>query len=336
MKLSKRLLLMVVATVVVFMCAGAAVYAEKQQVNLPNINEIKSIDLEDGWGITTDRDALLILYYMDGVPNVLSNGKAMSPRDYYTVDAKGQNVYLRSYQLRKGKRYVLQKASSGDRVAGCYADCNATLKNGKYLVAGSAGDNVTSYFKVKTSGNGIISLNVTGDLHDNSKYKVKLFNSKKKPLSKGWETLSSSNKNSTVFGVKKGTFYVGVQPYGSSHDALFDIKATFQKKSVSPAGSSKKKAKKLKLGQTKKGILFIGEKKSCWYKVKMKKARKVRVVSSSKEGYGGSSMGFIRYEIKGPGVQRLSNGYVKLGKGTSYVKIYRTKNANGYFTFKLA
>lgn len=282
--------------------------------------------------------AVLIMYYTGGAPEVKRGDAALTVRDYASQTVSGTKVFIRTYQVSKGS--YTAKRSYGNGIMGFqYAPATgASLQNNKVYTAGSYNDGQTLFYRVQASANGTIRVGAKGELGEYSMYKVKLFNAAKKPLSRGWETLSSSNKYTTVFGVRKGTYFVGIIPYGSSHSSVYDVIAQFTKRPIDSAGASKKKAKKIKRGQAKRGMVFIGENKVYWYKLKLKKKKNVRVSFNGMAGPGGDKFGELEYVMyyKPGKMKKLGNNYYQLKKGKYYFKICKKYgNANGYYTFKV-
>lgn len=370
----KKVLMLVMAACMVVLCAGTAVWADADEENLdgsfedgaliseetldtvarkmysaklslaaesvkfPNINTGKPVEIYDGWAINTDRNVLLVFMYNNNAPRVFDGDNLVPQRDIFSKVTDSGIVYFSTYQMRKGKRYVVHKVSESDKIYGCYADCKGTLKSGKMLCAGSVDNNVTSYFKVKVSGNSLIHLELRGELYDTSQYKVKLFNSKKKAITKSWDELDLKNDSwyRSFFGVKKGTYYLGIRPVSNSSDALFDIRATVSKKKLNAGGKTKKKAKKIKVGQKIKQIFYCGKKNHFWYKVKISKPGIYYIdVIHNKLGWGGSDRtGYVWYTPSGCG-KRTKNGAIKAKKGTLYIDYYNTKTNNGFQEFRV-
>lgn len=150
------------------------------------------------------------------------------------------------------------------------------------------------------------------------------------------------------------------------------IKVVFNKKAKSKA-NTKKKAKSLKANKTAEGVMIANNSKADWYKIKLTKAKKVKLIfnvkthsgdgklktdSKGMDVYNGIKFSF--YNSKGKlvtskygnasydYVSRLhkknysvdyfmtKNGKkVGLPKGTYYVKVERAnKNCSGYYTLK--
>lgn len=207
--------------------------------------------------IVMPTSGVLIMYYTGSTPDVKKGTTKLQPRDYASRTVDGVNVYVRTFQVGKDS-YIAERSYGNGIMAFQYAPAaGANLTNNKIYIGGSCNDAQILYYKTQASAKGTIKVGVKGEMSTTSMYKVKLFNASKKPLSSEWETLSNSNKNTTIFGVKKGTYYVGVIPYGSAHSSVYDIVTQFTKRAVDAAGTSKKKAKSIKLGQTKRGIMYI-------------------------------------------------------------------------------
>ena len=304
-----------------------------------DINRVKMKDIDESDASTVTvivpTQAVLILYYTGGAPEVKREGTVLPVRDYASLKEGNKKWFIRTYQVSKGS--YTAKHSYGSMKFHYAPATGASLANNKIYTAGSYNDGQTLFYRVQASANGTIRVGAKGELGEYSMYKVKLFNAAKKPLSRGWETLSSSNKYTTVFGVRKGTYFVGIIPYGSSHSSVYDVIAQFTKRPIDAAGASKKKAKKIKLGQTKRGMVFIGSNNTYWYKLKLKKKKKVHIYFNNTAGPGGDRYGkfeCVMYYKLGK-VKTLGKNYYQLKKGKYYFKICKTGNANGYYTFKV-
>lgn len=188
----------------------------------------------------------------------------------------------------------------------------------------------TGYIKVEGYGQGPVG--TKGNLY------TTLYNSKKKAVS-DQQRHDSSNNFSGYYGVKKGTYYIGIKYTGH-----YKLKYTFsavKDKNI----SSKKKAATINRGKTAKGLITAGEstKKTEWYKLKLTSKKKLKIWLNAK------AAGVFRLEVVPASSRVRVTGSIstyntsstvrstnqKLPAGTYYLKISRPRNvANGYYTLR--
>lgn len=325
--------------------AGEPEMTAQASTAIPNLNDAMPMEVPDRYRLQANTGHLvLVLYYNSGCePTLVYEETGKEPPSWmrYAYSISGSN-YIKLYKLVKGKSYLLNKRSAGDRIGVCYVKEQTTLKDKKPLISASTidvekGSAILTMFKVKVPASGTIRLNVDPCYYQQSSYAVELLDHNKKALYNGkMEILDSGVGNKTIFGVKKGTYYVRVAAKGKGHDPLFQVTSTFQKRSITKAGTSKKKAKTIKLGQKVKGILYYGKNTSCWYKVKIKKAGTYVRTGNRELGWGNADrQGGVYYKFIGCNPRFLDNNRVELNKGTLYIKVYGSGNVNGYFDFTL-
>lgn len=164
----------------------------------------------------------------------------------------------------------------------------ATLKEKgkpKDIEATSRGE----YHKLVVKESSFIGISAFGNSKETKKKKISVvcLNSKKKAIS---PTAYTNIKKTAYFALEPGTYYIKVRSTASS----YRISAAFQHVS-DKAGTSKKKAVSLRLGRENYGIIYNTDsiKKQHWYKIKLPKARKVKLTIKK----AGGRLGF---KVSGP------------------------------------
>jgi len=170
--------------------------------------------------------------------------------------------------------------------------------------------------------------------------RVELLNSKRKKINAVTTTVnvSSSTNTSGLYSVNKGTYYLRVR---NSNPFVFAY-ATARVNENS--GTRASNAKNLQRKKARVGIIGAGEKKNAadYYKITLKKARKVNFQVSSRSGSTG-----VAISISGSRI-RTATGWIvtnsvdhqkesmrivgrgnKLPAGTYYVKVSRARAAKG-------
>lgn len=219
---------------------------------------------------------------------------------------------------------------------------NKDLKNNVWTGSYAKTADTTIYHKIVVPQSGF--LRIDGFTRQNSDkkplYKVALYNSSKKAIS-STSTLNEASNYSNYYGIKKGTYYIGVTDYG-----LYNLKYTFTA-STDKNNSSKKKASSLKKSKTAKGLFVAGESgsKADWYKIKIPKKRKVKF---SVKAYAN---GALNVQLIAKTKNRIyynkshsfsstatSKSFSKtLPKGTYYIKVTKTgksKTISGFYSLQ--
>ncbi|MCR5736770.1 MAG: hypothetical protein K6G64_03875 [Eubacterium sp.] len=210
-----------------------------------------------------------------------------------------------------------------------------TVTSGKkYFLAAKSNSDV-QYFKYTAKATGFVTVSAPGKYGCYSEF----LNSKKSVISEK-EYLSSTNKWTTIYAVKKGqTYYVKVSALypGEIHLLSVNQKAVKEK-----SGKSKKKAKALKAKKAAKGTVQIGE-KGDWYKLKLKKKKALTIMLKVAEQndlkislYNSKGKRIDRAAVVGTGTNTFKVTYgstfQKANKGTYYLKVERnTKKSSGYY-----
>lgn len=143
--------------------------------------------------------------------------------------------------------------------------------------------------------------------------------------------------------VKKGTYTISVKPIGS----YAVIKAKFTKVKQGKYGTKKKKASTIKANKKRKGLIITDAKKTHWYKIKLNKRKKLKIIVNSRlSGGAGSGLQVSLYRKGGqiyifggntarsPGGKLTITSSSKYPKGTYWIKIQSYNKGNGYFTVK--
>lgn len=254
-----------------------------------------------------------------------------------TIQTPG-TYYLKVY---RGK-YAAAQAASFQVRAYCYSGEAKNLQNKVWSGTYPVDYNEVIFHKVVVKKTGTIQIEGYGEGSNGSKnsINVALYNNKKKAAGSS-VYLTSSNGYTAYYGVKKGTYYIGVKGYNS-----YKMRYTFT--SVKDKNiSSQKKAQTIKRGKAAKGLLVAGEsgKKTEWYKFKLTSNKKVSITLTPQ------ATGSIRLQIIPANKRGVVNGSIstyntqaakgatrgKLKKGTYYIKISRLgndKTTSGAYTVK--
>ena len=213
--------------------------------------------------------------------------------------------------------------------AGFISGIDRTVKNGSTIAVGQK-DAQTNYFKFKATQTGYLKVG-SSEGYD----KIALCNSKKKALSN-----YTYAGYVPTYGVKKGsTYYIKVAA-GSNYDGGYQLQVT-NKKITEKSGKKKSKAVTIKKKKTKKGTIIAGSSQADWYKFKLGGKKKVTLTM---KGATNNKLKVVVYNKKGKKVSSAYNynyynnkltlkSYVKLPKGTYYIKVYRgTKTSSGWYS----
>ncbi|SHO51785.1 hypothetical protein [Anaerocolumna xylanovorans] len=217
---------------------------------------------------------------------------------------------------------------------------NKALKNKVWLGTHSFSYDSLVYNKVTISTPGYITVEAAPLNDSTSSVYVALTNSSKKALTDQMY-LSSYNKYTAYYAVKKGTYYLVTK---SSYD--YKLRYTFTAVKESAGNTSKAKAVSIGKGKTIKGLALAEDStsKADWYKVKLTKKQVLSLSVYAK------SSDTIKFEII-PANDRLiligstfrlyqNDGGVYASKdgmsaGTYYIKVTKASKAtSGYYTIK--
>lgn len=187
---------------------------------------------------------------------------------------------------------------------------------------------VTTTFQPATAGREVKPGETVNAVQVNEKeyYKIKLDTPKKVTLNGDltWFELCDASKkyisgcNETMY-LKKGTYYLLRHQGGGKYSFSYTTK-----KITLPKNTSKKKAKKVKLNQTVKGIFPRSTKtQSYWYKITLKKNKKLKVKYKNTVGDGVQAVRL--YNAKGKVIGMMEGLYIKGKKGTKKMISYAGK-----------
>ncbi len=207
--------------------------------------------------------------------------------------------------------------------------------------------NDPAYTKITVKSTGYIGVatpTVTSYGSTGSTY-VTLLNSKKKAVS---DELYAYNSDKSpyikYFAVTKGTYYIKTR---SSVGSMYNVLYVFEKVKEK-SGSSKAKAVEIKAGKTKKGVLTAnGKQQSDWYKVRLTKKKKLKLVVTTFNTDDGISLKIIpankRMRIIGDtrtlysskkNVLKSENAWQA---GIYYLQVTKkNKKASGYYSIKFS
>lgn len=142
--------------------------------------------------------------------------------------------------------------------------------------------NKASYVKLTPKADGYVSIKISTNSDSRTPYGFITFcKGNKKPIGVNQEFFNTNSSNSALYnrtyGVRKGkTYYVKVESYGG-------VKLTATLKTVKKSKSNTwKKATTLKKNKFAKGVIIAGENKADWYKIKLTKRQKLKIIYKSK------------------------------------------------------
>ncbi|MCI9596858.1 MAG: hypothetical protein HFE75_06080 [Firmicutes bacterium] len=226
--------------------------------------------------------------------------------------------------------------------AAFYPSADRTLELGKNYVFGDS-SGISHSFKFKAAKSGYVS--VDSFYSTESKTIFYLLDQNRKLISGQYDRFHDVKyPYPMTFGVQKGkTYYLIVDfehiPMGGPNRIRLVNSAVKEK-----SGISRKKAVSVKKNKTVQGYILPGKKTGDWYKVKVTKTRKVKFFVSNRFS---DQCYFDIYNKKGKklktkqkisktdGSVRSKTKYVRLTKGTYYIKVYnKTKGDSGAYELK--
>lgn len=243
-------------------------------------------------------------------------------------------VYLRARVYTTEQRTLSASSSKWTIVSGMN-------KEGEYGKA--------TWFKVKPSKSGLMKVYLQEYGYESTYGNVTLYNADKKAVSEKI-SYSSSGNNELCFGVKKGrTYYLKVENfYGSSTESnAYGVRYTISGM-TDKAYSSKSKAKVLKRKASSTANLFTASTGTAtdWYKINVSAKRKTEIkinASWIESGYltvtvykGSKKVGTGKVYAGNSNTFQITYGttYGKANKGTYYIKVVKSKKANGKYTIQ--
>ncbi|MCI9596857.1 MAG: hypothetical protein HFE75_06075 [Firmicutes bacterium] len=262
----------------------------------------------------------------DGTSTFYGNGKAYDK--YYLALVNNAD----NFQSQK----ILQAAF--------YPATDRTLELGKTYVFGGSYDKKYQDFKFTATKSGYVSVVFSPAAENEATFSL-LDQNKKRLSGQYGRSYDIGYPYPLTFGVQKGkTYYlrtaIDVPPQDARPHRIRLTNSEIKEKS----GTSRKKAVSVKKNKTVKGYILPGKKTSDWYKVKVTKTRKVKFFVRNRFS---DQCYFDIYNKKGKklktkqkisktdGGVRSKTKYVRLTKGTYYVKVYnKTKGDSGYYDLK--
>jgi len=248
---------------------------------------------------------------------------------------KAGTYYLYLHGINKGTAYYIDQVNPGGK-----------LTSGVPMLGTSFADNRTvKYYKIKVPKTGILKVTVKDASYRYPGYSKVLIKKKHKVYS-AEEHLIKGLGYRTTFGVRKGTYYIGVR----SSSELYKITATFKRVKTTRAGLSKKEAAPIARGAKVKNILVPGSNKSRWYKIVIparteKKEKAILVVKATNNNT--NIKGGIRFALSSrkPGKKAVKKVYtlnnasasrkyaaLKGKERTVYIKVKALKQTTGVFS----
>lgn len=227
--------------------------------------------------------------------------------------------------------------------AAFYPATDRTLELGKTYVFGGSDDKKYQDFKFTATKSGYVSVDYVPSTEFEATFS--LLDQNKKRLSNPYGRWADIwYPYPLTFGVQKGkTYYLRTALDMPPQDRPNRIRLT-NSEVKEKSGTSRKKAVSVKKNKTVKGYILPGKKTSDWYKVKVTKTRKVKFFVRNRFS---DQCYFDIYNKKGKklktkqkisktdGGVRSKTKYVRLTKGTYYVKVYnKTKGDSGYYDLK--
>ena len=165
---------------------------------------------------------------------------------------KAGTLYLYLHGTNAGASYQVRMVAPG-----------GTLKSGTPLTGTSYGDNTTVvWYKMKVADSGSLKVTVKDSSYRYPGYsKVQL--KKNDAVISGDEHLIGGLDYSTVYGVSKGTYYIGVR----SSSEIYNITAEFTKLKQAKYGKTKKQSEVIKRKKKAYGIIEPGDATARWYRI---------------------------------------------------------------------
>ena len=212
----------------------------------------------------------------------------------FTVQVKKEGTYyLYLHGINSGAAYTVQQFYAG-----------GILKSGTPLLGTSYADNKSIiFYSIKVPDTGVLRVTVKDASYLYPGYSKIQLNKGKSHMS-GEEHLIKGLGFSTVYGVSKGTYNIGVR----SSSELYNITASFSKVATSAYGKTKAGAVLIERTVTTKGIIEPVGQDDRWYKIVLPEksdkhtSRKihVRVLSNNRILDGGIAVTF-RYKTTAGG-----------------------------------
>ena len=220
------------------------------------------VNLSAGTALITvyDNDSWVYAQLQSGGKNKLGtaiNGDTLlaelGQKKSFTVPVKKAGAYfLYLHGTNKGATYSVQQIPAGGK-----------LKSGTPRLGTSYADNTTYvFYKIHVPAKGKLRITATDASYRYPGFsKIKL--KKKGRLYSGEEYLFRGMGYSTVYGVKKGTYMIGVR----SSSELYKITATFTEVVPSKYGKTKSEAAVIERNTPARGVVLAKTSTARWYKI---------------------------------------------------------------------
>ena len=253
------------------------------------------------------------------------------------------NIYINTFQVKKGTYYIWCNASSETFVVAYSFTPSETLKSVGSYGFFPVNKNLYYYVKVKPNNTGSITISTEGKL----KGFVALCNSKKKALTKEC-TLKDGSKNDSkvIFAVKKNaTYYLRVRSDQKMFGINYSLNVLKEK-----SGTKLSKAVSVKKNKSASGLVISGESQKDYYKISVTKSQKVNLKIAGNVSSGGivenvysdkklkKKIGSAIISKSAKSINlKFKKGITKnkLKKGTYYIVVQnKDKQSTGNYTIK--
>ena len=253
----------------------------------------------------------------------------------FTVPVKTAGTYyLYLHGTNKGATYSIQQIGAGGK-----------LKSGSPKVGTSYADNKTVvYYSIHVPSKGKLRVMATDASYRYPGFSKITLKKDGKVLT-GEEHLFRGLGNSTVFGVSKGTYSIGVR----SSSELYKVTATFNAVRNARSGKTKKLAASIERSTNARGVIQPGTTAARWYKiaipVRTRKGQKRTLTLSAVNNNANLKGGFnVRLYIKKSKKGSIKRTYTlnnssmtkKIGAlkkvRNFYIRVSARKNTTGIYT----
>ena len=283
------------------------------------------VTLEKGASIITVKDADSWVFAQiqqtgnDAIAEAVGGERLLAPlgqKKTFVVPVKTAGTYyLYLHGTNEGATYKVSTVKRGGTLKSGVAKLSTSFANNKSVV----------WHTIKISGTGKLKVAVNDASYRYPGYsKVRL--KKDGTLVSGEEYLIKGHRYSTVYGVSKGTYQIGVR----SSSELYKITATFTARKPAKYGNSKKTAPVIGRKKNTFGIIEPGDTSERWYRIDLPKktaenpSRTIRIEAGNNNVVTSGGINFTLY------YKRSSDGEL-----VSVTKEYFMNNAGKNLDFKL-
>lgn len=296
--------------------------------------ETVKVELVKGSAIITVSDADSWVFAQvqstggDKIGEALGGEKLLAPlgqeKSFVAPVKKAGTYYLYLHGTNAGAKYSITTVKSG-----------GTLKNGTPKLGTSYGDNKSVvWYTVKVAKSGSLRITVNDSSYHYPGYsKVRL--KKDGTLISGEEYLIQGLRYSTVYGVTKGTYKVGVR----SSSELYKITLNLNELKIAKCGGDKSSAAPIKAKAKAYGVIQPGDPLESWYSVEIpvrKKEGEQHTITVSATNNNVVTTGGIlvklRYKkkVNGKEVTQKKSYLLNNSKQDIAFKAYKTKTRKVY------